>query len=409
MSKKHFLTLPVVMLVALSFLLGTSEFVVVGILPEISEGFDVSLTTAGNLVSVFAFTYAIGTPFCAAAAGKFNRFCFMLCCVGIFAAANLICAVTPSYILFVIGRIVTAVVSGTAVSVSMTFSKDVASPENMAKVVAGIFSGFSIASVLGVPIASVVTNVFGWRGAFYMIAGLSAVVAAVLYKVLPRTGGPQAKSVIRQFSIFREPRIVLGVLCVFLGQAGTYTVYTYLTPIFEDELHIPSSLVSGALLLYGVAALISNVYSGRLAEKRGMKCMPVVYMLNVFCLVSMPYATQNPVTGLADLFLMGTLMYLVNSPSQMLFLTTAEEKYPSCENLASSFNSVFANLGIATGSFFGGVIVDAVGIRYTGIGGAGLSALAVICSGILAVILSHGAGSQRQKNIKGKRVMLNDI
>lgn len=167
--KSSFVTIQVVMLVALTFLLGTSEFIVVGILPEISEGFHISLTTAGGIVSVFAFAYAVGTPFCAAAAGKFDRFRFTMVCVLIFVAANLLCGLTSLYPVFAAARIVIAVVSGTLVAVSMTYVGDVAAPENMPKVVAGIFSGFSIASVFGVPIATAVTRFLSWRAAFFWV------------------------------------------------------------------------------------------------------------------------------------------------------------------------------------------------------------------------------------------------
>ena len=136
--KSSFVTIQVVMLVALTFLLGTSEFIVVGILPEISEG-------------------------------KFDRFRFTMVCVLIFVAANLLCGLTSLYPVFAAARIVIAVVSGTLVAVSMTYAGDVAAPENMPKVVAGIFSGFSIASVFGVPIATAVTRFLSWRAAFFWV------------------------------------------------------------------------------------------------------------------------------------------------------------------------------------------------------------------------------------------------
>ena len=403
-KKSRFLTVQVVMLVTLSFLLGTSEFIVVGILPEISEGFHISLTTAGSIVSVFAFAYAVGTPFCAAAAGKFDRFRFTMVCVGVFAAANLLCGLTSMYLVFAAARIVIAVVSGTLVAVSMTYAGDIAAPENMPKVVAGIFSGFSIASVFGVPIATAVTRFLNWRAAFFLIAAASLAVAAVLYRTLPRKGGVESHSVIRQFVLLTDRKIILGALCVFLGAAATYTVYTYLTPIFETELHIPGNMISFALLLFGVAALISNLYSGKLAENGGMKRMPGIYVIHTLCLLSMPFATQSLPTGLAAIFLLGILIYLVNSPSQMLFLNTAAQEYPSCVNLAASFNSVFFNLGIAAGSFLGGVVVDHAGLRYVGAAGAVPAALAGICAFLLTGILKRReGGAENDREVSGQR------
>ena len=411
-SKKGFLTIQVVMLVALSFLLGTSEFIVVGILPEISEGFNISLTAAGAIVSVFAFAYAVGTPFCAASAGKFNRFRFMMVCVLIFAAANLLCGLTSMYLIFGAARIVIAVISGTLVAISMTFAGDVAAPENMSKVVAGNLLRVQHSICIrcahrdsGDPVPELARGVFPDSGSFP--CGDSGTVPDS-----SEDGGTEAHSVIRQFVLLRDRKIILGGLCVFFGAAGTYTVYTYLTPIFETELHILGNLISFALLLFGVAALISNLYSGRLAGNGGMKRMPGIYVVHTLCLLCMPFATRNLATGLAAIFLLGILIYLVNSPSQMLFLNTASEEYPSCVNLAASFNSVFFNLGIAAGSFLGGLVVDHIGLRYVGAAGAVPAALAGMCAFLLAGILRKRESGKSKKEMgpgAGNRGVRNGI
>ena len=161
-SKARFFNPAVVGLIMLSFFLGTSEYTVIGILPEIADGFGISLTQAGNIVSLFAFAYGLGTPFLAAYVGKYNRFRITMLGISLFALCNLICAIATNYMVFLVFRILTAVVSGTVVSISMTYAEDVASiPEHIPGVIAGVFSGFSIASVIGVPIASTITHVFG--------------------------------------------------------------------------------------------------------------------------------------------------------------------------------------------------------------------------------------------------------
>lgn len=160
-KKKGFFTLPVMALILLSFFLGTSEYLVVGILPEIAEDFHISLTKAGGIVSSFAFAYGLGTPFCAAFAAKYNRFRVMTGGILFFIFCNLMCAAAPGYRFFMVFRILTAVISGTLVSVSMTFAEDVAEPQYASKVVAGVFSGFSISAVIGVPLATSVSQAFG--------------------------------------------------------------------------------------------------------------------------------------------------------------------------------------------------------------------------------------------------------
>ena len=149
-SKARFFNPAVVGLIMLSFFLGTSEYTVIGILPEIADGFGISLTQAGNIVSLFAFAYGLGTPFLAAYVGKYNRFRITMLGISLFALCNLICAIAVNYMVFLVFRILTAVVSGTVVSISMTYAEDVASiPEHIPGVIAGVFPGFSVAFCCG--------------------------------------------------------------------------------------------------------------------------------------------------------------------------------------------------------------------------------------------------------------------
>ena len=373
-SKARFFNPAVVGLIMLSFFLGTSEYTVIGILPEIADGFGISLTQAGSIVSLFAFAYGLGTPFLAAYVGKYNRFRITMLGISLFALCNLICAIATNYMVFLVFRILTAVVSGTVVSISMTYAEDVASiPEHIPGVIAGVFSGFSIASVIGVPIASTITHVFGW------------------FMKLPRQNRLKAGSILEQFKLFLDKRISIGCAIVFLAGASTYCFYTYLTPIFQQELHIPDSMLSLALLIFGIAAITSNVSSGQVANKTGIRMLPLIYVIQTVCLLLLPIATHNLVSGGLVLFILGVVMYLLNSPLQMHFLKIATRDHPACVNLASSLISVFFNFGIAAGSAMGGVIVKYAGLRFVGIGGAIPGIGAIICAVILLQIMKPGA------------------
>lgn len=375
---KQLLWLPFFALIALSFFLGTSEFIVVGILPELSDGFQVSLTVAGSVVTAFAFTYALGTPFLAALAGRFIRFRYMMILLIIFAAANLLSAFAPNFALFVLARMVTAIVSGTLVSIALTFAPDIAPPASMAMVISGIFSGFSVASVFGVPIATGITQAFGWRASFLFIFVASLLLIALLFAVLPRRDHNQAQGILRQFRIFGDKRILLGCLTVVCGAGATYTFYTYLTPIFQTELGIPVALTSAALLVFGIAAIISNVSSGVIAGRWGLSIMPRVYAIQLVFMLLLTFVAGKLLFGAVVIFVLGVLMYLMNSPIQLHFLQTAEQDHPDCVNLAASLNSVFFNFGIAFGSFCGGQIVGHAGLNFVGFGGALLAGCACL-------------------------------
>ena len=387
-SKTRFFNPAVVGLIMLSFFLGTSEYTVIGILPEIADGFGISLTQAGNIVSLFAFAYGLGTPFLAAYVGKYNRFRITMLGISLFA----LCAIAVNYMVFLVFRILTAVVSGTVVSISMTYAEDVASiPEHIPGVIAGVFSGFSVASVVGVPIASTITQVFGWRTAFITIFVATLALLALLFVKLPRQNRLKAGSILEQFKLFLDKRISIGCAIVFLAGASTYCFYTYLTPIFQQELHIPDSMLSVALLIFGIAAITSNVSSGQVANKTGIRLLPLIYVIQTVCLLLLPIATHNLVSGGLVLFILGVMMYLLNSPLQMHFLKIATREHPACVNLASSLISVFFNFGIAAGSAMGGVIVKYAGLRFVGIGGAVPGIGAIICAVILLQIMKPGA------------------
>ena len=380
-SKARFFNPAVVGLIMLSFFLGTSEYTVIGILPEIADGFGISLTQAGSIVSLFAFAYGLGTPFLAAYVGKYNRFRITMLGISLFALCNLICAIATNYMVFLVFRILTAVVSGTVVSISMTYAEDVASiPEHIPGVIAGVFSGFSIASVIGVPIAAFIT---------IFVATLA--LLALLFMKLPRQNRLKAGSILEQFKLFLDKRISIGCAIVFLAGASTYCFYTYLTPIFQQELHIPDSMLSLALLIFGIAAITSNVSSGQVANKTGIRMLPLIYVIQTVCLLLLPIATHNLVSGGLVLFILGVVMYLLNSPLQMHFLKIATRDHPACVNLASSLISVFFNFGIAAGSAMGGVIVKYAGLRFVGIGGAIPGIGAIICAVILLQIMKPGA------------------
>ncbi|PLS30704.1 arabinose transporter [Bifidobacterium margollesii] len=378
----RFFTMPVISLIAMSFMLGMSEFIVVGILPDIAEGLNVSLTTVGGLVSLFAFVYAPATPIGASISSRFERFRTMIFLAVVFLIGNLLCAFAVGYGMLVAARIVIALISGTTVAVSMTFADDVASKKNRTKFVAWVFSGFSIASVFGVPIGTSIANAFGWRWAFHVINLLTVALIVLMCVVLPKNHyGPKSRF-LAQFFIFTEPRIWGGILAVVFAAASSYVFYTYLTPILEQEIGIPSRYISFALAAYGVACLASNLYGGKLGD-RGRGVVPLVkgrpiYLIQAVFMISLPFAVMNAVVGCIVLLMLGFLMYLQNTASQVLYMDVASATHPGSLNLASSFNSMSFNIGIALGSAVGGLVTDHIGMRWLGPFGAIFAVLAFL-------------------------------
>lgn len=373
-DKERFFNLPVVILIASSFMLGMSEFIVVGILPDIAADLKISEVTVGNLVSLFAFVYAPVTPLGSALSARFPRFATHLTLIGIFLAGNLLCAFAPNYAVLVVARIMIALVSGTLVAVAMTYAPDVTTDKFRTKFIAWVFSGFSIASVVGVPVGTWVDNTFGWRWAFHIINVLTIMLIVGMVVALPRNSHIVKIGFLPQFRLFFDRRIQLGVLTVVFGAAASYVFYTYLTPIMRDEVHVPEQYLSVGLVIFGAACLWSNLYGGKLAD-RGRGVEPLTHIRPIYCahavlMASLVVAHWVPVYGALLLVVLGMFMYLQNSASQVLYMDVASQSHPGSLNLAASLNSMSFNIGIALGSAVGGLVNGHFGLTWLGPVGA---------------------------------------
>lgn len=376
----RFFNLPVTILIFASFMLGMSEFVVVGILPDIASGLKVSEVTVGNLVAIFAFVYAPCTPLGSALSARFPRFLTYLTLMGVFLVGNILCAFAPNYPVLLIARLLIASVSGTLVAISMTFAPDVTTDKYRTKFIAWVFSGFSIASVVGVPAGTWVANTFGWRVTFALVSVLTAVLMASMAVSLPRNSHPAKIGFLRQFRLFFDRRIQFGVADVVFGAAASYVFYTYLSPIMRDEIGVPERYISVGLVVYGCACLWSNLYGGKLADRGGVEPLThirPIYCVQAVCLCLLAFASLVPAGGALLLVALGMLMYLQNSASQVLYMDVAYQSHPGSVNLAASLNSMSFNIGIAIGSAVGGMVNDALGLTWLGPVGAIFALLAV--------------------------------
>ena len=321
-AKERFFNLPVIVLISLSFMLGMSEFIVVGILPDIAAGLKVSEVTVGNLVSLFAFVYAPVTPLGSALSARFPRFATHLTLVGVFLIGNVLCAFAPNYGVLVVARILIALVSGTLVAIAMTYAPDVTTEQYRTKFIAWVFSGFSIASVVGVPVGTWVANTFGWRWAFHLVNVLTVALIALMVMVLPRNSHIVKIGFLPQFRLF----------------------------------------------------LWSNLYGGKLAD-RGRGVEPLTHIRPIYCahavlMASLIVAHWVPVYGALLLVVLGMFMYLQNSASQVLYMDVASQSHPGSLNLAASLNSMSFNIGIAVGSAVGGLVNTHLGLMWLGPVGA---------------------------------------
>ena len=375
----------VYVLLALSFALGCMEFTIIGIEPDIAGSLGVDLSLVGNLVGYFAIAYAVCTPLLAVFTGRFRRYQLMLVYLVIFNLGNICTVLAPSYEVLTAGRILTAAVSGALLATSLTFVPELVPASRVAPVVSLIYTGFSIASVLGVPAGKVICGMFGWNVTFGVAAGLAVVVSVLLVACMPRTGATDEPSTpADQLVLLTDGRIIACMLVFVFGAGGTYVFYTYVTPVLQDVMGLSSELASTVLMAYGFTCVLSNLLSGVVAQRFGVVGLAGSCLIQAVLLALLFFTTGNFVAGLVNILLIGVGMYVVNAPGQMHFLNIAQRDYPKALTMATSVQPMSFNIGIAVGSFVGGVMVAGPGLSYLGFAGAALSVVGAACAWLAA-------------------------
>lgn len=368
-------------LIAIAFMLGISEFIIVGILGDIADDFHIGISTAGLLTTIFAGVYAVATPILSLMVGERRLDKVMVFIMSIFILGNVLSALAPNFLVLTISRIITALVSGITISIAITFATYITPPNKRAWIVSWVFSGFSIASVFGVPTGVWLSNQVGWHVTFWIIAALSLVILLAFVVSLPHNlRQKKVEHFNDQFHIFKDKLILLGILVPILVTGGGYVVYTYVTPMLNKSFGYSIDFITMFLIIYGVASLIGNQVAGRLASKNGMQRIFKFYIVQALLLFGISTFFKIPPIDLVLIIGLGFILAIAGATTQLFYMHIAEVKYPQSLVLASSFNPIFTNVGIALGSATGGFIVNSVGMPFLGFGGA-------IYTSILLVIL----------------------
>ena len=250
-----------------------------------------------------------------------------------------------------LSRMLTAAVAGAIISMVLVMAAYVAPRNKRASLVSWVFAGFSIASVIGIPIGTVISTTFSWHDSFWMISGLTIFVFAALIWLMPRDS-PQFKSTLsKQFTLMTDKRIILGVVFIITICAADYTIYTYIRPLITNVMGFDNTWLNWLLFGMGIFFIIGNKFGGFLADRGGVHRLPIVYaVMTVLYLLLGPLL---PFKWIAILIvaLLCVAFSSYGSSTQLMFLDIAEKEYPQSLDLASSLNSIFANIGISLGSF----------------------------------------------------------
>ncbi|WP_203648848.1 MFS transporter [Secundilactobacillus yichangensis] len=361
-----------------TFLLGCNEFMVVGILSEIAHYLHVSLTQVGYLVTVFAVVYAISTPVITIFTSQYNRYKTLLVLISIFLIGNTLSAIAPSYGWMLVSRVIAASVAGAIISLLMVFISVIATKEKRASLVAWVFAGYSIASVFGVPIGTMISSQYSWRDAFILVSLLTVPAYGLLVWLLPKHVKQVTGTFGAQLKLLRDRRIQIGILLALFTAATMYGYYTYIRPLLTSGLGFSRSSLNSLLFMIGLMSIVSNRWSGHLAKHGGLKRLPKYYVADLVILMLLPEALNNEALGLGALMILTMIVTLLSAPLQVYFLEIAENHYPQALLLASSLSSIFFNYGISLGSATASIMFDVIGLRDISFGAAIYSLISLL-------------------------------
>lgn len=353
------MSLPLLALSLASFGIGTTEFVIMGLLPEVAADLGVSIPQAGLLVTGYAMGVVIGAPIVTAITNGLPRKATLIGLTTMFIAGNLLCAIAPTYAFLMLARVVTAFCHGAYFGIGAVVAAGLVPKNQRARAMAMMFAGLTIANILGVPAGTALGQAFGWRSTFWAVVAIGCVATGALVLWLPRALPVSRGNLMAEVKVLANARVLLAMAASVAGSASLFSVFTYITPILREVTGISAHAVTWVLVLFGVGITIGNMVGGRLADWRVMTTLIGAFGLLVLVFVAFVFAAPLPVPAAAVVFVWGLLAFAVVPPLQMRVVDSAR----GAPNLASSLNQGAFNLGNALGAWAGGAALSA-GIAY---------------------------------------------
>jgi DHA1 family inner membrane transport protein len=371
--------LPLLALAMASFGIGTTEFVIMGLLPEVAADLSVSIPAAGLLVTGYALGVVIGAPIVAIITNALPRKATLIGLASVFVVGNFLCAVAPDYWFLMAARVVTAFCHGAFFGIGAVVAASLVPPNQRASAIALMFAGLTLANVLGVPLGTALGQALGWRSTFWavVIIGIAAVSAIAIW--VPRDIPHSAGNIIREFAVLKRPQVLLTMMMSVLASASLFSVFTYIAPLLRDVTGLAPHTVTYVLLLFGVGITIGNLLGGRLADWRLMPSLMAIFVGLAAVLVVFVFVSPFAALTVATVFVWGILVFAVVAPIQMRVVDAAV----GAPNLASTLNQGAFNLGNATGAWIGGAAIT-FGVGYAELPWVG-AALAVGALGLCVV------------------------
>lgn len=375
-----------------AYAIGTTEFVIVGLLPTVAADLSIDLPLAGLIVSVYALGVTFGAPVLTALTGRVPRKPLLLSLMALFVVGNAAAALSPSYAPLLAARVVSAFAHGVFFSVGATIAADLVPADKRASAIAMMFMGLTVAIVTGVPLGTFIGLSFGWRATFWAVSGLGVVAFIGIAALLPSNLSRAAPArLIDQVRVLGSGRLLIVYGMTALGYGGTFVAFTYLASILEQITGFASSSVSLILVLYGLAIAAGNLIGGRFADRDPVKALTFLFLAQAAVLALFTFTAPSPWLALPTLAAMGFLSF-ANVPGLQIYVVELAKKVrPGAVDVASALNIAAFNLGIAIGAWVGGrVVASPLGLEATPWVGA------LIVAGALGLTIWSGALDRRE-------------
>ncbi|GAB2552847.1 MFS transporter [Rhodanobacter koreensis] len=362
-----------------AFGIGTTEFVIMGLLLQVAADLHVSIAAAGLLISGYALGVFVGAPLLTVATSRMPRKAVLVALMAIFTLGNLACALAPNYPLLMLARVITSLAHGTFFGVGAVVATGLVPADRRASAISIMFTGLTVATLLGVPAGAWLGLHFGWRATFWAVSAIGVIATLVIATLVPAGHGDVTPIAVREeLKAIARPPVLLGLLMTVLGFAGVFTVYTYIQPILTQVSGFGESAVSPILLVFGVGMIAGNLLGGRLADRRLMPALLLTLATLAVVLGVMGFVLHSQMLTVIFTGLLGVAAFATVPPLQLWVLQKAE----GAQSLASSLNIGAFNLGNALGAWLGGVVIE----HGPGLGAVTWVAALVTASGLVVAL-----------------------
>ena len=363
-----------------SFAIGTTEFVAMGLLPDIASSLNITEPIAGHVISAYALGVVVGAPVIASLTARMPRKTLLLGLIALFTLGNLASVLAPSYETLIAARFVSGIPHGAFFGVAALVAAHLMGPKNRAKAVAHVMSGLTIATVLGVPLASFLGQHFGWRSAFGLVVVIGAATLTAIWYWLPDLRSMHVTSPLTELGALRRPQVWLALLIGMVGFGGMFAVYTYVATTLTDVSGLSRGLVPLGLMMFGLGMVVGNLAGGKMADHSVIKGLYASITALGVVLALFVWAAHNPWTAMLGLFLIGASGSAIAPALQTRLMDVAH----GAQTLAAALNHSALNIANAAGAWIGGLVI-AAGYGYTAPAASGA---ALAAAGLVVLTIS---------------------